>query len=332
VKNGIQVLQGVLQIKFGNLNIFIKKSNMIQTKYSPEEAMKVIKLRMNYDSSKTLNENIVVLKEQDMTKDSETIKRELGVVFTDEQNIVDILSKYDTPEKFKQMLAKYQEVTGEDMGKSFGSTFNNTTDSSEYKQLQAHAKSVGYDLKVNPKSGGLGSIFTPISAAVVDPNSGSFEPLKVQLAINNAYCKNLKDGVIQYGYHKGTTWDSWVKIYKVTPEQIEKAKESCKKKTVDSGGGSTQKPKYTPCEAGKYVRGCKSDVVKKVQACLEMPAKYHTGNFGPITQGELQKKFPDLAKGFTDKDVDVICKKTTSTVTKTVVTPGETSVDDANSL
>jgi hypothetical protein len=28
VKNGIQVLQGVRQIKFGNLNIFIKKSNM----------------------------------------------------------------------------------------------------------------------------------------------------------------------------------------------------------------------------------------------------------------------------------------------------------------
>ena len=82
---------------------------------------------------------------------------------------------------------------------------------------------------------------------------------------------------------------------------------------ADGKGGSTQKPKYTSCEAGKYVKGCKSDVVKKVQACLEMPAKYHTGNFGPITQGELQKKFPDLAKGFTDKDVDVICKKTTTT-------------------
>lgn len=37
---------------------------MIQPKYSPEEALQAIKLRMNYDSSKTLNENLDVLKPQ----------------------------------------------------------------------------------------------------------------------------------------------------------------------------------------------------------------------------------------------------------------------------
>jgi multisubunit Na+/H+ antiporter MnhE subunit len=34
---------------------------MIQPKYSPEEALQAIKLRMNYDSSKTLNENLNAL-------------------------------------------------------------------------------------------------------------------------------------------------------------------------------------------------------------------------------------------------------------------------------
>jgi hypothetical protein len=62
-----------------------------------------------------------------------------------------------------------------------------------------------------------------------------------------------------------------------------------------------------------------------------MPAKYHTGNFGPITQGELQKKFPDLAQGFTDADVTKICSKTVTPV-KPTQPKGETSVDDANSL
>jgi len=37
---------------------------MIQPKYSPEEALQAIKLRMNYDSSKTLNENKDLVTEQ----------------------------------------------------------------------------------------------------------------------------------------------------------------------------------------------------------------------------------------------------------------------------
>jgi hypothetical protein len=340
VKNGKQDLQEVLQIKFGNLNIFIKKNIMVQPKYSPEEALKVIKLRMNYDSSKTLNENVVVLKEQDMEKDAKTIERELGVVFTDEQNIVDILLKYDTPEKFKQMLAKYKEVTGEDMGADFGSVFNNTSDSSEYKQLQIHAKNVGYDLKVHPKGIGNGSIFTPISGAVVDPTkevpaTKGFDSLKRAKEIKDIVCTSVEGTVkgryvITIGPAKDNDLYNWARRYGVTNQEIEDARKKCGKKDSDGGGttknsgGSTSKPKYTPCEVGKYVRGCKSEVVKKVQACLEMPAKYHTGNFGPITQGELQKKFPDLAKGFTDKDVDVICKKTI----KTVTTPGEEGVYD----
>ena len=37
---------------------------MVQPKYSPEEALEKMKLMMKYDSSKTLNENREVIKEQ----------------------------------------------------------------------------------------------------------------------------------------------------------------------------------------------------------------------------------------------------------------------------
>jgi hypothetical protein len=54
----------VRQIKFGNLNIFIKKSNMVQPKYSPEEALQRVKLMMGYDTKKTLKENNEIIFEQ----------------------------------------------------------------------------------------------------------------------------------------------------------------------------------------------------------------------------------------------------------------------------
>jgi hypothetical protein len=158
--------------------------------------------------------------------------------------------------------------------------------------------------------------------------------------IKDTVCTAKKDEgadtyTITIGGSKGLDLDRWAKRWGVTPQEIEDARKSCDKKDTaksgGGGGGSSRKSSYTACVAGKYVRGCKSDVVKKVQACLEMPAKYHTGNFGPITQGELQKKFPDLAQGFTDADVTKICSKTVTPV-KPIQPKGETSVDDANSL
>ena len=91
-----------------------------------------------------------------------------------------------------------------------------------------------------------------------------------------------------------------------------------------SGGN---KSTYTVC-SGEYKRNCKSDVIRKVQACLGMAAKYQTGNFGPITQGELKKLGKGFENGFKDADVDVICNKT-PTPTQTI-TPGETTVIDVH--
>ena len=79
-------------------------------------------------------------------------------------------------------------------------------------------------------------------------------------------------------------------------------------KVKDKKDGLSKKT-YGPCPQGDYKRGCNSEVVKKVQACLGMATKYQTGNFGAITQGELKKLGKGFENGFKDADVEVICTK-----------------------
>lgn len=128
-----------------------------------------------------------------------------------------------------------------------------------------------------------------------------------QKNINNVYC-SVKNGIITVANPKlnGTKWSDYMKKYSVTNDEISKAESSCFGGGRRKGGSS-----FTPCPANDYKRGCKSDVVRKVQACLGMVPKYQTGNFGPITQGELAKLGKGFENGFKDADVDVICKRTT---------------------
>jgi len=106
---------------------------MYKVKLSPEEALETIKLRMKYDSSKTLNENVNLIQEQDLEKDVETVKNELGAMFnTDEQEVVDILKKYNTSGKFNQFLSKFKEITKKDLGAAFGNSFAPASDKTEW--------------------------------------------------------------------------------------------------------------------------------------------------------------------------------------------------------
>ena len=133
-----------------------------------------------------------------------------------------------------------------------------------------------------------------------------------QKNINNVYC-SVKNGVIILPGSKmnNTKWADYVKNYSVTNDEISKAESSCvgggKGNGKKGGGGSS----FKAC-SGEYKKGCKSDVIKKVQACLGMASKYQTGNFGPITQGELQKLGKGFENGFKDADVNTICNKQTT--------------------
>jgi hypothetical protein len=80
----------------------------------------------------------------------------------------------------------------------------------------------------------------------------------------------------------------------------------------------TKKSKFTSCpETFPIKQNCKNDKIKEIQKCLGMPAKYQTGNFGPITQDYLENAgYP--GRSISEDTYNKICKaKTTPTPTKT---------------
>ena len=79
---------------------------------------------------------------------------------------------------------------------------------------------------------------------------------------------------------------------KTKPDQ-----EKCKTVVPDPN-----KPKYRDCPTGPYTQGCKSEVIRKVQGCLNLKTD---GAFGPLTQAALEAK--GFKTGFTDADVDKLC-------------------------
>jgi hypothetical protein len=77
-------------------------------------------------------------------------------------------------------------------------------------------------------------------------------------------------------------------------------------------GGGTRTSKFNSCpETFPIAQFCKNETIRKVQACLGMPAKYQTSNFGPITQKYLEGKgLPGTE--ITQNTVDTVCGKTTT--------------------
>lgn len=71
--------------------------------------------------------------------------------------------------------------------------------------------------------------------------------------------------------------------------------------STTDGGGTVTQPTYRAC-SGTYNKGCKSEVIRKVQGCLGVKMD---GLFGPKTEAALQSKLGKLI--FSDSDVDGIC-------------------------
>ena len=85
--------------------------------------------------------------------------------------------------------------------------------------------------------------------------------------------------------------------------------------------------KYTSCSEELPIKQfCKNETIRKVQACLAMPAKYQTGNFGPITQKYLETKGQN-GTTITTETIIAVCG-TNNGITGSGVTSGTTA--DAN--
>ena len=111
----------------------------------------------------------------------------------------------------------------------------------------------------------------------------------------------FKDKTYKYIYESGSsvfgTWEcknGTLFIKTKDGEQWEKGKGWVKQPKTNNGGGTTQQPKkskYTKCSEELPIKQyCKNETIRKVQACLKMPKRYQTGNFGPITQEYLESR------------------------------------------
>ena len=103
------------------------------------------------------------------------------------------------------------------------------------------------------------------------------------------------------------------------------------KKTDDGGGGGGETPPkpqtFKNCDTLPFSFGCKNPIIKELQVCLGMDAKYQTGNFGPVTMNALGGYLED--QKITQKTVDAVkakCNPTTGTTTgATATTTGTTT-------
>ena len=179
---------------------------MIQPKYSPQEALERVKLMMKYDSSKTLNENKGIIKEQNNSPEGDvyTIKIELDKFNSDEQKIIDIVKKYNNKSQFQNFLNKYKTTTGKDFGKDVYRAINPNVDPTEWNDLKSHLSSFGITLGTAVDSQGIGgATFQGLSVQEkpIDPKkrgstqikSSKFKPCK---GIYSKGCETNPSGAI----------------------------------------------------------------------------------------------------------------------------------------
>jgi len=317
---------------------------MVHPKYSPEEALERVKLMMKYDTSKTLNENKeIILKEDPIVWDAQTIARHIidasNNAFwdpTDEFRFIEAVKNIKTIDQFNQVNQILSTSgTKKDFVTLVNYEFEESTEDKKYvDEIKTHLEKLGFKVEnpvserktgtglsyevfgkkfkiTNPTTANVSST-QPAASANTAANTTKGQETRQQ-NINNIYCSvDFSTGIIknEYSQANGKNWNSWVKDQNVTKEEIDTAKKSCPKTGGSSAPTKTTRAVYTYCN-GTYKRNCKSETIRKVQACLGMPAKYQTGNFGPITQGELSKKFPQFKDSFTDDDVNnTICSNT----------------------
>jgi hypothetical protein len=75
----------------------------------------------------------------------------------------------------------------------------------------------------------------------------------------------------------------------------------------NKGGGNKGGGTFISCpDTLPIKKSCKNETVRRVQACLGLPTKYQTGNFGPITQKALVGKGQDGTK-ITTETIIAVC-------------------------
>ena len=268
---------------------------MVQPKYSPEEALQRIKLMMEYDTSKTLNENVETIKQP--------INEAIPLLLT------------------LPWLIGYGVTAAAGIGTWIYNVQGGGDAFSKAQTFFAGCSSLDKNLKPLQSKGdhreAADSIYNAIEGIGTDEDAikgaiSSMESVADLCAMYKYYNKTYGDlyedldGDLDGESFRRYVWSSIAPIVDDAEEDLAKAKQEGGGKT---GGGKTGGGTggYKSC-SGTYEKGCKSDVIAKGQGCLGLVAD---GKFGPKTLAALSGK--GFSK-FTDADVTKICEKTTTVV------------------
>jgi len=317
---------------------------MVQPKYNPEEALQRIKLMMEYDMSKTLDENKETISEQYVapTVAAGTTGAALGAgavaastTTAGASVIVPVMSALGVGATAAGAIVGgaaaiavlplvYWLVT-KDTGANKVKKMFEMCSSDSTKIAKLPRKLQDTDLR---------SITDDIEDAIVNDSYG-FQGGTDEEKLFGAF-KQLESGtasdfcalVKYYNSHSdsGDLFDDldgdidaeseWKQIYRPIRNCVEDSlltlkdepvKNDGKKKT--GGGSKTGGSKtggYKPC-SGTYSYGCKSEVIAKVQSCIG--GLTPDGKFGPKTKSALSGKGITT---FTDADVTKICSTKTT--------------------
>lgn len=278
---------------------------MVQPKYSPQEALERIKLMMNYDSSKTLNENKKVIFEQSYIDPSAVgagaVTAAAGAyagaaigtgIFPIAGTAIGALVGLG-------LGALGNWATSADKGEDAFRRVMEACNASGASKLvpklsKTEVRNIAY--KIEDAKGSWNDDEDAIVSALMEiPTIADLCAVDKKIAGGLAeFLDNLTDDPEEWKMFtrplEGIIEDSEIML---TPEEAE-----------DSDGGTpppTRTGGYKDC-SGSYSFGCKSPVIAKVQGCLG--GLVADGKFGPKTQSALKTKGFD---SFTDADVDKIC-------------------------
>ena len=299
---------------------------MVQPKYSPEEALQRIKLMMEYNTSKTLDENKKVISEQTAgnitdpgTLGTGLVGAGIGATVAGGGIAAATAAGATMGSVFPIVGTAIGALAGVGVGMLAQWFANKDYGKSGFEQVMSACKSSGAS-KLVPKmsKSDIRTIAYQIEDAKGQWNDDEDAIASALQKIESiadlcAVDKKVTGGLLEFLDNLTDSPDEWKMFTRPLAGMIEDTEVVLtpeEQKKTGGGGGSKKgggTGGYKPC-SGTYEKGCKSDTIAKVQGCLGLVTD---GKFGPKTLSALS------AKGFTtfkDADVTKICEKTTTTV------------------
>lgn len=311
---------------------------MYKKSITPEESLNLIKVRMKYDLSKTLNENIGFISEQavDATKVNDIVNKFYKLMIQGDVTKKEIINTIDLFKKEvfgkiyrdKCLLTSVDRYLQQKMGQNIG----DYDIISVIKNADEYGDGEFYDLKddllnlINTELEGFCK--NPvITKKETKPEESKKETKERQQNINNIWC-SVKNGMITAGgRYNNSNWDKFSTEQKVKPEELEIAKKSCSK------GGNSDGKKRTSIQIPSELKTVEG--IKHFQDWLDTN---HPGWASGYTDGVLLKgkngggygSFgPRTSKAWASYKTDYLSGKT-KTASKVEVDPNEVDTDEVN--